>query len=583
MSGSGAAGPSQTELDAIEQARTSAAQAVINSPSRKRLIVAGPGTGKSFAFQECLRACGDKGLALTFIRNLVADLAHDLDGLADVFTLHGFCKHQLHRNPVEGLQAGWDYYPHLLELLADDLHARGRSDVKKSDLERCLHNLEDDQGLVGEAMAIGEYYNAVSHTDLVFRVVRHFEANNSAIPELPLVVVDEYQDFSLLETTFIRLLSEKSPVLIAGDDDQALYAFKNASARYIRDLAEDATYEQFSLPYCSRCTQVIVHAVNAVIAAAKDSGHLEGRLDKPFECYLPSKLTESNAHPAIIHARCTVERKNAPYGGRYIAKQIAEIPPEDIQESRQAGYPTVLVIGPKPFLGQAYETLKKQFPQAVLKVSPNQDVEILDGYRRIAKDNESRLGWRIVMHCDPLDNADEILVSALEAGSVIVAGLPEEYRDHHLALVGLVAQLLAEETIDPEAQERLSAACGHSFTDIKREFDIEDGDEDGQPHEDEPAEGEPTILCTSLVGAKGLSASHVFVVGFNDEHFPRDPSAITDEEICCFLVALSRTRKQCHLISCARLGNERRSASRFADWIDRELHKVRVDAKYLAA
>lgn len=577
------AAPTEAELEAIEQARTSAARAIIESQSQKRLIVAGPGTGKSFAFQECLRACGDKGLALTFIRNLVADLARDLDGFADVFTLHGFCKHQLHRNPVEGLQAGWDYYPHLLDLLSEDLHALGRSDIKKSDLERCLHNLEDGHGLVVEAMAAGEYYNAVSHTDLVFRVVRHFEADNNSIPELPLVVVDEYQDFSLLETTFIRLLSDKSPVLIAGDDDQALYAFKNASARYIRDLADDDEYEKFSLPYCSRCTQVIVHGVNDVITAAKDGGHLEGRLDKAFNCYLPTKLAESNAHPTIIHARCTVERKNAPYGGRYIAKQIAEISAADTQESHEGGYPTVLVIGPKPFLGQAYETLKEQFPQAILKVSPKQDVEILDGYRRIAKDSESRLGWRIVMHCDPLDNADDIVAGALNDGGELVSALPDEYLAHHLALVVFVEQLLAEEPIDAKAQERLSVACDLPIADIMQELNVGDEEDRGQPAEDEPIEGEPTIICTSLVGAKGLSASHVFVVGFNNGHFPRDPSGITDEEICCFLVALSRTRKQCHLVSCARLGQERLNASRFAGWISERLEHVRVDAKYLAS
>lgn len=575
--------PSEADLKTIEQVRTSAARAIIDSQSRKRLIVAGPGTGKSFAFQECLSACGDKGLALTFIRNLVVDLAHDLDGLADVFTLHGFCKHQLHRNPVEGLQAGWDYYPHLLDLLAEDMHALGRSDIKKSDLERCLHNLDDGEGLVVDAMVAGEYYNAVSHTDLVFRVVRHFEANNNSIPELPLVVVDEYQDFSLLETTFIRLLSDKSPVLIAGDDDQALYAFKNASARYIRDLASDGEYERFSLPYCSRCTQVIVHAVNNVITTAKDGGHLQGRLDKPFDCFLPSKLAESNAHPTIIHARCTVERKNAPYGGRYIAKQIAEISAADIQESREGGYPTVLVIGPKPFLGQAYETLKEQFPQAVLKVSPKQEVEILDGYRRIAKDSESRLGWRIVMHCDPLDNADDILAATLNDGGELISALPDEYQGHHMALVVLVEQLLAEEPIDAEAQRKLSAACELPVADIMQKLHVEDNEEDSQPDEGDSAEGEPTVLCTSLVGAKGLSAGHVFVVGFNNGHFPRDPSAITDEEICCFLVALSRTRKQCHLVSCERLGQERLSASRFAQWVSESLEHVRVDAKYLAS
>jgi hypothetical protein len=62
----------------------------------------------------------------------------------------------------------------------------------------------------------------------VHRVLTHLADNEDAIPSYPLIVVDEYQDFSLLETSFLRLLAEKSKVLVAGDDDQALYAFKNA-------------------------------------------------------------------------------------------------------------------------------------------------------------------------------------------------------------------------------------------------------------------------------------------------------------------------------------------------------------------
>jgi hypothetical protein len=35
----------------------------------------------------------------------------------------------------------------------------------------------------------------------VYRVLRHFEHQDSAIPKNPMIVVDEYQDFSLLETS----------------------------------------------------------------------------------------------------------------------------------------------------------------------------------------------------------------------------------------------------------------------------------------------------------------------------------------------------------------------------------------------
>ena len=42
----------------------------------------------------------------------------------------------------------------------------------------------------------------------------------------------------------------------------------------------------------------------------------------------------------------------------------------------------------------------------------------------------------------------------------------------------------------------------------------------------------PSIICTSLVGAKGLSGGYIYIVGCNNDHFPQVPQAITDEEVC---------------------------------------------------
>jgi hypothetical protein len=88
---------------------------------------------------------------------------------------------------------------------------------------------------------------------------------------------------------------------------------------------------------------------------------------------------------------------------------------------------------------------------------------------------------------------------------------------------------------------------------------------------------------TQLLGAKGLSGGYVYIVGCNDTHFPRDANAITDEEVCCFLVALSRTRKECQLISCDRFGNVRLNTSRFLNWIQAHVDRVTVNAAWFNA
>jgi superfamily I DNA/RNA helicase len=80
-------------------------------------------------------------------------------------------------------------------------------------------------------------------------------------------------------------------------------------------------------------------------------------------------------------------------------------------------------------------------------------------------------------------------------------------------------------------------------------------------------ESAPTILFTSMMGSKGLQAAHVFVVGMNDEHFPRDNDAPTNEEVCQLLVTLTRARKSCTLLSVGRLGAEQKRRSVFLSWL----------------
>jgi len=578
----------------LEAARAAAIATIVNSEADKKLVVAGPGTGKTFTFKQALQAVEGKGLALTFINNLVGDLKEALGGLADVFTFHGYCKRQMHLNTGEGRLDPLDYYPPFLELAVYDLGLLGRADLSKDDVTSAFHNVDDEDELLTDALRIGDYYRAVSHTDVVYRVLRFFEARDDRIQIYPLIVVDEYQDFSLLETRFIALLATKSPVLIAGDDDQALYAFKNASPRYIRELRTNATYAQFELPYCSRCTDVVVSATKDAIAAATANGNLIGRIEKEFLCYLPDKRADSEAHPRITHARCTVERNNAPYIGRYITKQISEISADDIRESHEHGYPTVLVIGPRPFLTRAYDMIRESYSNAILKTSDQPNVELLDGYRRLAQDDRSRLGWRIIIHCDPFDNANDVLREVLNDDSELVDSLPQDYRERHLEIAALVRSLQDGHQLTDNEEQRLCQAVGASIDAIRETLKIADErDEDdeagaleddaGETAQEDAAPDKPSIICTSLVGAKGLSGGYVYIVGCNNGHFPQNPNAITDEEVCCFLVALSRTRKECQLISCNNFSGNWMEPSRLLNWIETHVDETTIDAAWFNA
>src|SRR5258708_39463315 len=102
-------------------------------------------------------------------------------------------------------------------------------------------------------LARSSYYDAVDFDDCVFRVYKALDNQRYEIDKYKLVLIDEYQDFNALEAGFIDLLGEKSPIVIAGDDDQALYSqLRPTSWHHIRSIYGGGHFEIFELPYCMR-------------------------------------------------------------------------------------------------------------------------------------------------------------------------------------------------------------------------------------------------------------------------------------------------------------------------------------------
>jgi superfamily I DNA/RNA helicase len=173
----------------------------------------------------------------------------------------------------------------------------------------------------------------------------------------------------------------------------------------------------------------------------------------------------------------------------------------------------------------------------------------------------------------------------LEVDDDLVSELPDEYRDEHLEIAELVRRLREGEQLTDEEEKLLSRAVGMEITSIRESLAVAD-DEEPPEEDDEDADADedaPTIQFTSLVGSKGLSASYVFIVGFNNGFFPRDPDAITDDEVCKLLVALSRTRVECHVVSCGRFGAGWLAESVFSEWIRPHLEPIRIDKEHFAA
>jgi len=394
----------------------------------------------------------------------------------------------------------------------------------------------------------GNYYGAVDFDDAVYRVYRNYKDQGDVLGEYDLVLVDEYQDFNRLEAAIIDLLGERSPIVIAGDDDQALYSqLRDSSWDYIRMLYNNKEFDVFELPFCLRCPEVVVGAVNDIITRAQKLGMLQGRIPKPYKYFPPVKGEDSSRYPAISLVKTSVQRQNANYFGRYIAHAISQIPAEEVEEAQASGYPSALVIAANPYRSQIAAYLEANGWQIETKRDSEERLSRSIGLELLKSDAGSNLGWRIIL----MGEADEFVAGIIRAsadGSPLTGCLPPDYRERLLAEVAVWEQ---------------------------------ESPNDKHPTRKEDDSEHPYVMVTSFEGAKGLSAQYVFISGLHNGDIPRDPNDIKDMEICRFLVGLTRTRKQCNLIHTSRFAGQRKQRSAFVSWIHPDrLADTMVNARY---
>jgi len=86
-----------------------------------------------------------------------------------------------------------------------------------------------------------------------------------------------------------------------------------------------------------------------------------------------------------------------------------------------------------------------------------------------------------------------------------------------------VGKLVNDEELSEEEAVALTAALDMTMEEILAELALDPVESDDVEEDESDDEGDddgPIIICTTLVGAKGLSAEHVFIVGMNNGVFP---------------------------------------------------------------
>ena len=538
----------------LEKDREELINKIVRSPVAKKIVIGGPGTGKTYLFEKIVKD-KNKTLTLTFINDLVEDLSLGLYGISTVKTLHSYAQKELGRFTKNKIKI----FPKLSEIIKEDAKVLLGKEI---DFDKLFHNRDDNNPDIGFYKKRKNYYSYYGYSDVIFGIVKMFEKDKDKIPQYEQIIIDEFQDFNKLEVDLIELLAEKSSILLAGDDDQAIYEdLKNASPEHIRQRFsnKDYGYSPFILPYCSRCPRVIVEGVKDIIDTAKKKGFLKNRINKTFEYFEnESKNRISDENLKIIY--CQKFNSQIPH---YIQEQLKSIA---IAKRRKF---SVLIISPLRKQAQtiAAELKKRGFKNVeFVEKKYTKKATLLDGLKILLEDKDNNLGWRIVSRNNLSDEDFNILIKKTDADTTIkikdnVSGFCKAEVKKCLKILKAIKN---GNKVDKEELEYLFKNIEINPFDLVKDLLIEDID-DSKKDKISPGLRKIPIKTTTIQSSKGLSSDYIFITHFDDRYFikNKDKKIISDQEICNFIVSLARTKIRVFLISSIK---ERPT---FLEWINK--------------
>jgi len=161
---------------------------------------------------------------------------------------------------------------------------------------------DDDRIDVPEAIRAWRAYKGdegiVGFADMLERV-----AQRSLVPNVEYLIIDEFQDITTLQYgVFEEWLPHMEAVLIAGDDDQVVYAWQGADPDLLLDTPVD---EDEVLPNSYRLPSEILNVVNAEIR------HIDKRQEKDLRPRTEGGSVEAIESPSMLelvrNVRYTIE------------------------------------------------------------------------------------------------------------------------------------------------------------------------------------------------------------------------------------------------------------------------------------
>lgn len=534
-------------------------QKIISNPRGVKLIISGPGTGKTATLVSYISevilagfAKPEQIMAVTFTNRAAEEMQERVDKAsgekAYIATLHSFAAQVLRRYPPNGFASNYKIIDEQRQyaIIAQTAKELGLLDhpayiIEKLTLacnlrDRAMLTALNFEDLYKKYAAYKKLNNLFDYDDLLVWCAYTFENNPQALvyyqEQFTYLIVDEYQDINPVQHTILKLLAGRHHNFVAvGDFDQSIYGFRGADVNIMLNFQKDfPDCETYYLEENYRSTQKIIEAANSLIK------HNRNRKDKPLFTLREMGTTH------ITQSFGDEERE---------ASQVAAIIQAGVKQGQS--YSDFAVLYRVNVLSRAYEEAftTLEIPYQVLGgpgFFQRKEIQNVLSFLRLRQEPENKKALDSVTAI--LTDIDQARANSQRISAVLdllpQSGNLEESFDVILEQTGYLDYLKQNKSTaglrKVENVEELRSTlvkfgnCGKSVADFLAFID--------QVHSQKEANA--VKLLTSHA-AKGMEFDTVFIVAAEEGMFPHynaETEAQLEEERRLFYVSVTRAKNQ---------------------------------------